>query len=198
MKYLPTFGLNLSKLGLLVFIGTALTGCTSSPSESPTQVQTLTPAPVVETKTEIKQEAVLFATKEESTDTLYEGDEKVTQEGKDGVRTLTYLVTYTDNLETARELENEMVTTEPIEKIVQKGTQKRPAPMSSSTPKSSTGSSIDTGNLSGSSSTGGTVKMSTSGICHAPGTTYYDRTENFTPYTSLQACLDAGGRLPKR
>ncbi len=44
----------------------------------------------------------------------------------------------------------------------------------------------------------GTVKMSGSGICHAPSTTYYDITANFEPYDSLQDCLDAGGRLPER
>ncbi len=42
------------------------------------------------------------------------------------------------------------------------------------------------------------VKMSRSGICHAPGTTYYGRTMNFTPYSSLDACLADGGRLPRR
>lgn len=43
------------------------------------------------------------------------------------------------------------------------------------------------------------VKMSKSGICHAPGTTYYDRTtKNYTPYNSLQECLAAGGREPER
>lgn len=42
----------------------------------------------------------------------------------------------------------------------------------------------------------GVVKMSSSGICHAPGTTYYDRTTNYTPYNSIDACISAGGRLP--
>jgi len=42
------------------------------------------------------------------------------------------------------------------------------------------------------------VKMSKSGICHAPNSTYYAKTKNFTPYKTLKDCLDAGGRLPKR
>jgi len=42
------------------------------------------------------------------------------------------------------------------------------------------------------------VKMSRSGICHAPGTTFYDRTQNFVPYATLDACLAAGGQLPLR
>ncbi len=42
------------------------------------------------------------------------------------------------------------------------------------------------------------VKMSNSGICHAPNTTYYEQTKNFTPYKTLGDCLNAGGRMPKR
>ena len=42
------------------------------------------------------------------------------------------------------------------------------------------------------------VKMSKSKICHAPNSTYYAKTQNFTPYKTLKECLDAGGRLPKR
>lgn len=47
------------------------------------------------------------------------------------------------------------------------------------------------------SSDSGVVKMSNSGICHAPGTTYYSRTKNFRPYHSMEDCLEAGGRRPK-
>lgn len=42
------------------------------------------------------------------------------------------------------------------------------------------------------------VKKSTTGICHASGTTYYAKTKNFTPYNTLDDCLNSGGRLPKR
>jgi len=42
------------------------------------------------------------------------------------------------------------------------------------------------------------VKMSNSGICHAPNTTYYEQTKNFTPYKTLDDCLKAGGRMPKK
>jgi hypothetical protein len=42
------------------------------------------------------------------------------------------------------------------------------------------------------------VKMSKSGICHAPNTTYYKQTKSYTPYPTLQACLNAGGRMPKK
>jgi hypothetical protein len=42
------------------------------------------------------------------------------------------------------------------------------------------------------------VKMSKSGICHKPGSTYYNQTKNFTPYPTLKDCLSAGGRMPKQ
>ena len=42
------------------------------------------------------------------------------------------------------------------------------------------------------------VKMSKTKICHAPNSTYYAKTQNFTPFKTLKECLDAGGRLPKR
>jgi hypothetical protein len=46
--------------------------------------------------------------------------------------------------------------------------------------------------------TPGVIKKSQSGICHAPGTTYYAQTLRFTPYETLAACLASGGRLPRR
>ena len=42
------------------------------------------------------------------------------------------------------------------------------------------------------------VKMSKSGICHKPGSTYYQQTKNFTPFKTLDECLKSGGRLPKK
>lgn len=48
------------------------------------------------------------------------------------------------------------------------------------------------------STSGGVVKKSSSGICHAPGTTYYNQTKSYIAFDSLDACLASGGRLPKR
>ena len=42
------------------------------------------------------------------------------------------------------------------------------------------------------------VKMSNTGICHAPGSNYYQQTKKFTAFKTLKECLDAGGRMPKR
>jgi len=41
------------------------------------------------------------------------------------------------------------------------------------------------------------VKKSSTGICHEKGTTYYEKTKNFTSYKSVEDCLNSGGRLPK-
>ncbi|MEK7473339.1 MAG: thermonuclease family protein [Patescibacteria group bacterium] len=40
-------------------------------------------------------------------------------------------------------------------------------------------------------------KATSSGKCHAKGTTYYNQTKNYTAYDTIQACLDSGGTLPK-
>lgn len=42
------------------------------------------------------------------------------------------------------------------------------------------------------------VKMSKSGICHERGGTYYSKTKNYTAFNTLEECLRAGGRRPKR
>ena len=42
------------------------------------------------------------------------------------------------------------------------------------------------------------VKKSTTGICHAAGSTYSGRTLNFTPFATMDECIKSGGRLPKR
>jgi hypothetical protein len=42
------------------------------------------------------------------------------------------------------------------------------------------------------------VKMSSSGICHPKGGAYYSQTKKFTAYTSMEDCLKAGGRQPKK
>ena len=42
------------------------------------------------------------------------------------------------------------------------------------------------------------VKLSRNSICHARGTKYYAQTKHFTSFQSIDACLRAGGRLPRR
>lgn len=41
------------------------------------------------------------------------------------------------------------------------------------------------------------VKMSTSGLCHPPQSSWYERTQSYRAFKSLDDCLDAGGGLPR-
>lgn len=41
------------------------------------------------------------------------------------------------------------------------------------------------------------VKQSDSGICHPPQSSWYERTETYTTFDTVEACLAADGRLPK-
>jgi endonuclease YncB( thermonuclease family) len=43
----------------------------------------------------------------------------------------------------------------------------------------------------------GVVKKSSSGICHAPDSAYYEKTTNFASFKSIDECLASGGRLPR-
>ena len=41
------------------------------------------------------------------------------------------------------------------------------------------------------------VKKSTSNICHEKGSQYYKQTKKFESFSSIQDCLNSGGRLPR-
>ncbi|NTW14582.1 MAG: hypothetical protein HGB37_01250 [Candidatus Moranbacteria bacterium] len=73
------------------------------------------------------------------------------------------------------------------------------ADTSKTTSSVSNGSTTTTPSAGSTTSTsGGVVKKSSTGICHAPGTTYYNQTKSFIAFDTLDACLASGGRLPKR
>lgn len=40
------------------------------------------------------------------------------------------------------------------------------------------------------------VKQSSSGICHPPASSYYERTKSYKGFESIEGCLSEGGRLP--
>ena len=137
-------------------------------------------------KTETKTEAVPYESVERNDNTITSGERRLSIAGVNGERTITYEVTYIRGEETARtELKRE-ISKEPIAQVTLVGTYVKPAPRpaASVAPQSSSSS--------------GVVKMSRTSICHAPGTTYYNQTKNYTSYDSLSACLAAGGRMPKR
>ena len=41
------------------------------------------------------------------------------------------------------------------------------------------------------------VKKSTSNICHEKGSQYYKQTKKYESFSSIEDCLESGGRLPK-
>lgn len=42
------------------------------------------------------------------------------------------------------------------------------------------------------------IKLSENMICHPPNGAYYDQTLNYTPFSTMQKCIDAGGKPSKR
>ncbi len=76
----------------------------------------------VEIATEIDKEPIKFQTKTEDSDKLYVGETKVKQKGQDGVRTNTYEVKTFEGEEVERSVVSSTVTTEPVDKIILKGT----------------------------------------------------------------------------
>ena len=86
-------------------------------------------APVVTTKEETKTEEVAFQTKEVTNPNLPEGSRQVKTAGKKGVRTIVYTVTYTDGVETGREVKSNTITTPAVDEVVEVGTKKVVAPV---------------------------------------------------------------------
>ncbi|HHF3083332.1 HNH endonuclease family protein [Vibrio diabolicus] len=41
------------------------------------------------------------------------------------------------------------------------------------------------------------IKLSNNGVCHTPESPSYNRTKNYVSFTSLEACIEDGGRKPK-
>lgn len=87
--------------------------------------------PVITTKQVSETHPVAFTTVTKDDATLSAGQTKVTQEGKDGVETFVYTVTYTDGIESHRALASQSVTTQPTQKIIANGTYVAPASSSS-------------------------------------------------------------------
>lgn len=76
---------------------------------------------------EVVEVALEHPTERRGTSELFEGSSRVVQEGEDGLRRETYRVTYVDGEETHRSLILEEVVREPVARIVEVGTRKRPS-----------------------------------------------------------------------
>lgn len=125
--------LAVSAITLLSFgtIGTfAQSGSTNTEaSASPSPSATPTPSPTPVTSTETKLEAVAFQEETREDGTIAKGQTRVSQEGVNGERTITYEVTKLEGVETARkEIKNE-VTKAPVNKVTLIGTYVAPPPV---------------------------------------------------------------------
>ena len=84
---------------------------------------------VVTTKEVTKTEEVAFQTREVENALLAEGVRRVKTAGQKGVRTIVYTVTYTDGVETGREVKSNTITTPAVDEVVEVGTKKVVAPV---------------------------------------------------------------------
>lgn len=76
----------------------------------------------VEYKNQTVKESINFETEQQQSSDLASGETKVTQEGINGEKEVTYKVKYVDGKEASKEKVSEKVTKEPVNKIVAVGT----------------------------------------------------------------------------
>ncbi len=88
----------------------------------------------------VEQEEIEYETTYEDSSSIYEGETSVYQEGVNGVKEITYEVTYVNGEEISREVVSEEVTQEPVDEIILQGTKKKSTASSSSGRSSSSGS----------------------------------------------------------
>lgn len=87
---------------------------------------TLDELPTVVVKEESKTEEVAYQVIKSTDASLPVGQEKVTRKGVKGVRTIVYTVTYTNNVETARTVKSDSVTTPAVDELVAVGSYVEP------------------------------------------------------------------------
>jgi resuscitation-promoting factor RpfB len=96
----------------------------------PTTVTTApstTSAPAIEKHTITEERPIPFTEKRVNDPNLAKGKTRVRTQGVAGVKTITYEVTLTDGVETARRVVSELVTRKPVTRVVAVGTKPAPA-----------------------------------------------------------------------
>ena len=86
----------------------------------------------VETRKEKKTEEIAFSVETQKSSSMYVGSSKVTREGVNGSKEVTYQITYVDGKEESRKKVKEKVIKEPVSKIVTEGTKEKPQQSSGS------------------------------------------------------------------
>ncbi|MFC0471581.1 peptidoglycan DD-metalloendopeptidase family protein [Halalkalibacter kiskunsagensis] len=82
---------------------------------------------VLTTKVEKVEEEIPYQTEVKEDDSMWKGDQKVTQQGQTGIQLLEYEITEQDGNVIQRKVLLEEVTKEPVKKIIVKGTKEMPS-----------------------------------------------------------------------
>jgi len=100
-------------------ISSAMGNGSANPAENSTEQVA---APVTTYKDIQEAEVIAYSKESKDDSSLASGTTQVTTTGVDGVKTKTYRVTFTNGVESARELVSEVVTTAPINEVTSTGT----------------------------------------------------------------------------
>jgi len=131
----PTWKLATLGAGFVLLIGGSAASAATSPSAPPPKAladlsasTSSTPTPVVTTEEETVTQPVPFERMTQEDPARDAGTTAVIQQGVDGTRTITYLVTYTDGAETERVVTSDVITVVAIPEITAIGTRQPPPP----------------------------------------------------------------------
>jgi hypothetical protein len=125
---LPLAGKGLLALLILAITISVWNSKASPPDTKIVSVQPASRVAAVSTKTETITQSIAFDTKTQEDASLSKGTSLVRVPGQNGTKTLTYLVTYTEGIETNRELQKQEVTVQPTTQITAVGTYVAPPP----------------------------------------------------------------------
>jgi hypothetical protein len=176
----------------IVLVPVILTGCSNAngadvgmePTETVVSTVMTQTASGVEVKIVKTTAPIPYESEYNEDESIDLGDYKVTQEGEDGTKEVTYRVTYTNGIETARELVSEVVTKEPVTHIESVGMHvtHHEDPMATTSTSTTTTSTTDSSGTAGSACPSGAVA-----IC-ADGTVSMGSTN-----PSIPVCAGRGG-----
>ncbi len=157
----------------------------------------------VETKEFREFEAIPYTTVEVDDPNIYEGESKVTTEGKDGQRATIYTDTYEDGIFVSRVYVGTEIVEAPVQKVIANGTKKKPviAPVSryaNSTVVNNLNAIKSSFNNNGQRTYGGYADNGDGTITVDGQTyTYQDKqTRTVTMYDGLEVCMQQGCHSP--
>jgi hypothetical protein len=109
-------------------INTKQASLTTHDQPSASSLKSSTQVPSVTTQQQTQTQPVPYTTQDQYDSSLAKGQTKVAQVGENGTETLTYKVTFTNDTQTSRTLLSTIVTTQPVNEVVDVGTYIAPTP----------------------------------------------------------------------